>query len=252
MDDLAVALALADLADDVTMRHFRRAGLVVRTKPDRSPVTEADTETERALRAHLAAHRPDDSVLGEEQGGTQGPRCWVIDPVDHTANFARGMPVFGTLIALTEQGRPTVGVVSAPALGRRWWASRGQGAFADGTRMRVSAVDDLSEATLSFAALHRWDDRDLLPEIADLSRRALHTWGSGGFWAQMLVAEGRLDACLDPWGKPWDLAASKIIVEEAGGLLTDLTGAPRIDQDCALASNGLLHKQLLDALAPRE
>ncbi|MCP2337088.1 inositol monophosphatase family protein [Actinomadura rupiterrae] len=248
MDDLAVALALADVADAITLRHFRSAGLAIRTKADRSLVTEADTETETALRAYLAEHRPHDTVLGEEEGGVLGDRCWLLDPVDHTANFARGMPVFATLIALAEDGRPTVGVVSAPAMGRRWWASRGGGAFGDGERLRVSTVDDLSDATLSIAALHRWDDRNLLPEIAALARRARNTWGSGGFWSQMLVAEGRIDACLDPWGKPWDLAASKIIIEEAGGRLTDLTGAPRIDQDCALATNTLLHPTLIRAL----
>ncbi|MEV5575624.1 inositol monophosphatase family protein [Spirillospora sp. NPDC052269] len=251
MTDLAVALSLADLADDITLRHFRRADLAVRTKPDRSPVTEADTETEQALRALLARRRPADSVLGEEEGGTQGSRCWLLDPVDHTANFARGIPVFATLIALVEDGEPTVGVVSAPALGHRWWASRGAGAFADGVPAHVSPVNDLADASLSFAALDRWDDRDLLPEIADLSRQARHTWGSGGFWSQMLVAEGRLDAALDPWGMPWDLAAPKIIVEEAGGRLTDLSGDPRIDRDAALVSNGSLHEQLVKALAPR-
>ncbi|WP_235833976.1 inositol monophosphatase family protein [Actinomadura logoneensis] len=223
-------------------RHRDRAGP--------AGAAQADTETERALRARLARERPDDSVLGEEEGGTQGARCWLLDPVDHTANFARGVPVFATLIALVEDGEPTVGVVSAPALGRRWWAARGQGAFADGERIRVSTVDALPDASLSFAALERWDDRGLLPGIVDLSRRARHTWGSGGFWSQMLVAEGRLDASLDPWGKPWDLAAPKIIVAEAGGRLTDLDGEPRIDRDAALVSNDLLHPELLAALRP--
>ncbi|MEV4255385.1 inositol monophosphatase family protein [Spirillospora sp. NPDC049652] len=251
MTDLALALGLADLADDITLRHFRRTDLGVRAKPDRSPVTEADTETERALRTVLACERPGDTIVGEEEGGTQGPRCWLLDPVDHTANFVRGIPVFATLIALVQDGRPTVGVVSAPALGRRWWASLGGGAFADGEPIRVSAVADLADASLSFAALDRWDDRALLPGIVGLGRRARHSWGSGGFWSQMLVAEGRLDASLDPWGKPWDLAAPKIIVEEAGGRLTDLDGAPRIDRDAALVSNGLLHPELLAALRSR-
>ncbi|MFC5187637.1 inositol monophosphatase family protein [Actinomadura harenae] len=251
MTDLSVALALADLADAVTLRHFRRKDLAVRAKPDRTLVTEADTETERVLRAHLAHHRPDDTILGEEAGGARGPRCWLLDPVDHTGNFVRGIPVFATLIALVEDGVPTVGVVSAPALERRWWASQGQGAYADGAPLRVSTVDTLPEAGLSFAALDRWDDRSLLPEIADLARRARHSWGSGGFWSQMLVAEGRLDAALDPWGKPWDLAAPKIIIEEAGGRLTDLSGTPTIDHDAALATNGLLHDHLVAALTPR-
>jgi histidinol-phosphatase len=250
MDDLSLALTLADHADDITMHHFRSPDLEVRSKPDRSPVSAADLETERALRALLREHRPGDGVLGEEFSETPGGgRRWILDPVDHTDNFTRGVEVFATLIALEEDGRTTVGVVSAPALGRRWWAARGQGAYVrsgeESARIGVSAVGDLAHAHVSYASLRRWDDRGLVPGIVRLTRAARYVFGSGCFWAQMLVAEGRCDASLDPWGKLWDLAASQVIVEEAGGRLTDLRGEPRIDRDCAVATNGLLHEAVL-------
>lgn len=259
MDDLSFALALADRADEVTMRRFRSTGLGVRTKPDRSVVTEADLETERALRALIGEHRPDDGVLGEElderRGGT---RRWILDPIDHTNNYTRGVEVFATLIALEEAGRVTIGVVSAPALGRRWWAARGQGAYTtdrratagDGepVRMRVSAVDDLAEAHLTYAALARWERRGLVPGITALCAATRYQFGSGCFWGQMLVAEGRCDASLDPWGKLWDNAPIQVIVEEAGGRFTDLAGEPRLDRDCAIVTNGPLHDAVLARL----
>lgn len=238
------------------MRHFRSPGLDVRSKADRSPVSAADLETERALHELLREHRPDDGVLGEELAETPGgTRRWILDPVDHTDNYVRGVDVFATLISLEENGRTTVGVVSAPALGRRWWAARGQGAHArsDGaaTPIRVSSVADLAGAHISYASLRRWDDRGLVPGILRISRAARYEFGSGCFWAQMLVAEGRCDASLDPWGKVWDNAASQVIVEEAGGRFTDLRGEPRIDQDCAIVTNGLLHEKILGLLGGR-
>jgi histidinol-phosphatase len=253
MDDLSLALSLADRADAITMRHFRSPGLDVRSKPDHSPVSAADLETERALRSLLREHRPGDGVLGEEFDETPGEgRRWILDPIDHTDNYTRGVEVFATLIALEEEGRTTVGVVSAPALGRRWWAARGQGAYAgtgeEYARIRVSAVGDLARAHVSYASLRRWEDRGLVPGVVRIARAARYEFGSGCFWAQMLVAEGRCDASLDPWGKPWDLAAGQVIVEEAGGRLTDLRGEPRIDRDCAIATNGLLHDEVLALL----
>ncbi len=250
MDDLALALALADQADEITMRFFRRDDLSVRTKPDRSHVTEADLETERALRAMLGEHRPYDGVVGEEFAPTSGNgRRWIIDPIDHTNNYTRGIEVFGTLIGLEDDGQITVGVVSSPAMGRRWWAARGQGAWVsepETRRIQVSAVDDLASAHVSFAALERWGAR--VPAVAEICADCRYTFGSGGFWAQMLVAEGRCDAALDPWGKLWDNAAIQVIVEEAGGRFTDLSGEPRIDQDCAIVTNGPLHEEILARL----
>lgn len=254
MDDLALALTMADRADEITMRHFRRTGLDVQTKPDRSVVSAADTETERALRGLIAGHRASDAFVGEEfgdGGGSGAARRWIVDPVDFTSNYVRGIPVFATLIGLEEAGEVTVGVVSAPALGRRWWAARGRLAYADGRPIRVSAVADLADAHISYAALHRWAARDKAGQIVDIAGRARSDFSPGSFWAQMLVAEGRLDAALAPWGKIWDLAAGKIIIEEAGGRFTDLDGSPRIDQECAIATNGLLHDEILALLTDR-
>jgi histidinol-phosphatase len=264
MDDLSFALFLADRADTITMSRFRRADLDVRTKPDRSSVTEADLATERALRSLIAEHRPGDGVVGEEFDETPGEdRRWIIDPVDHTDNFTRGIEVFATLIALEEQGRVTVGVVSAPAMGRRWWAAHGQGAYTSGPpwldapdgagsrrRIRVSAVDDLAEIHLSYAALDHWERRGLVPGLVELSQVARYEFASACFWGQMLVAEGRCDVSLNPRGKIWDNAPIQVIVEEAGGRFSDLTGEPRIDRDCAVVSNGLLHDDVLARLSP--
>ncbi|MFL6053167.1 MAG: inositol monophosphatase family protein [Actinoallomurus sp.] len=260
MDDLSFALFLADRADAVTMSRFRRADLDVRTKPDRSAVTEADLATERALRSLIAEHRPGDGVIGEEFDETPGEgRRWILDPVDHTDNYTRGIEVFATLIALEEHGRITVGVVSAPAMGRRWWASRGQGAYTSGPpfldapdgaerRIRVSAVDDLADVHLSYAALDHWDRRGLVPAVVELSKAARYEFAPACFWGQMLVAEGRCDVSLNPRAKLWDNAPIQVIVEEAGGQFSDLAGEPRIDQDCAVVTNGLLHDDVLARL----
>ncbi|WP_279575512.1 inositol monophosphatase family protein [Actinomadura barringtoniae] len=193
MDDLEFALALADRADEITLGHFARTGdLTVQSKPDRSLVTEADTATEQALRADIRRAHPTDAVLGEEQGSSPSAshRRWIIDPVDHTNNFVRGHPVYATLIALEEDAEITVGVVSAPALGRRWWAARGQGAYADGERIAVSRVSALSDAHVSIAALHRWNRRGLVPAITEIATTALYEWGSGGFWARCSSPKG--------------------------------------------------------------
>ena len=238
--DLELALWLADTADAISLRAFR-TGLPIEQKPDLTPVTEADRSVEAELRRLLGESRPADAILGEELGTTgSASRRWIIDPIDGTKNFVRGIPVWATLLAVEEGGEVRVGVVSAPALGRRWWAERGEGAFADGERIHVSLVARIEDAVLSLA-----HDREV-PEIA---RRAWHARGFGDFWAHMLVAEGAVDAAVDPVVNEWDLAAVKVIVEEAGGRFSDFAGERRIDSGSALTSNGLLHDGLLAAVA---
>jgi histidinol-phosphatase len=263
--DLALALDLADVADRVTVPAFRRPDLAVETKPDLTPVTEADRAAEQAIRDVLAARRPDDAVLGEEYGTTgTGDRRWILDPIDGTKNFVRGIPVWGTLIALEDHGQLVVGVVSAPLLGRRWWAGKGLGAFAGdlgfsslgaadhtGTPIHVSAVSELSDAQLSGASLDGWDERGLTPKVVDLALRCWRDRSFGDFWSHMLVAEGAVDIGLDPVASLWDLAALQIIVEEAGGRFTDLEGRARADGGCAISSNGLLHDGALGVLGGR-
>jgi histidinol-phosphatase len=242
--DLSLALELADAADAISSRSFR-TGLAVETKSDLTPVTDADRAVELELRRLLAEARPDDAILGEEQGETAGAgaRRWVLDPIDGTRNFTRGIPVWGTLIALEEAGEVQVGVVSAPALGRRWWAERGGGAFANGEHMRVSRVDRIEDAIFSFA----FDQR-----LTEIGSRAWHVRGFGDFWAHMLVAEGAVDAAVDEFGvSMWDLAAVQVIVEEAGGRSSDVAGDRRLDAGTAVTSNGLLHARILEALAER-
>jgi histidinol-phosphatase len=238
--DLSLAQELADAADAIALAGFR-TGLAVEQKADLTPVTEADRAVERELRRVLAEARPDDAVLGEEQGASgHADRRWILDPIDGTRNFARGIPVWATLLALDEGGAITLGVVSAPALGHRWWARRQEGAFADGHRINVSGVERVEDAVLSFAL-----DR-ALPEIA---LRAWHARGFGDFWAHMLVAEGVVDGAVDAHGvAEWDLAAVKVIVEEAGGRFSDFAGDARFDSGSAVTSNGLLHDELLAAL----
>jgi histidinol-phosphatase len=240
-DDLDLALRLADAADEISMPHFR-SGLAVETKADLTPVTEADRAIEAEIRRVLAAERPSDAILGEEEGASAGGnRRWVIDPIDGTRNYSRGIPVWATLVALEESGVVRVGVLSAPALSRRWWAQRGAGAFANGERIRVSSVDRIEDAVLTFAV------EDGVPPVA---RRAWHARGFGDFWAHMLVAEGTVDGAVDAVGvSEWDLAAVQVVVEEAGGRFSDAAGKPRIDSGTAICSNGLLHDELLAALA---
>ena len=205
--DLVFALSLADDADAIAMARFRAADLQVETKLDLTPVSEADRLVESALRGRIERERPGESVLGEEEGGDDAD--WVIDPIDGTRNYTRGIPVWATLIAY----RDRVGVVSAPALGRRWWAERGSGAYANGQQIHVSAIDRLEEATLLYAL-----DRPL-PERAWSAR---HLRGFGDFWAHMLVAEGAAEVAVDALGlAAWDTAPLGIILEEAGGWFDD-------------------------------
>ncbi|HET9939202.1 MAG TPA: inositol monophosphatase family protein [Gaiella sp.] len=239
--DLALALRLADAADAISLGRFRARDLLVETKPDRTPVTEADRAVETELRAVLARERPDDAILGEEEGEVgSGPRRWIVDPIDGTRNYSRGVPVWATLIALEVEGRVVVGVVSAPALHRRWWAERGGGAHASGDRVHVSAVRRIEDAVLSFA---------LEQPLPSLAANAWHARGYGDFWSHMLVAEGAVDGAIDAVGvSVWDLAAIQVIVEEAGGRFSDFAGEPRFDAGTAVSSNGLLHETLLASL----
>jgi histidinol-phosphatase len=253
-EDLALAVELADLADSITIPRFRAADLVVETKPDLTPVSEADTAVERAIRARLADARPGDAVVGEEygeSGDSDGGRRWIIDPIDGTKNYVRGIPVWGTLLALHEGDQATIGVVSAPALGRRWWAAAGAGAFgADGLseeprRLRVSAVGALSDAQLCISGFDGWEEHGRLDALVELARRCWRTRGFGDFWTYMMIAEGVAEIGCEPIVSLWDLAAPQVIVEEAGGTFTDLAGVRTAAGGDALATNGLLHEQAL-------
>jgi len=241
--DLELAQRLADAADTISLPRFR-TGIAVEVKADLTPVTEADRSVEAELRRLLAAERPDDSVLGEEEGAAgSGARRWILDPIDGTRNYSRGIPIWATLIALETDGVVQLGVVSAPALSRRWWAERGVGAFANGEPIGVSDVGRIADAVLSFP---------LENEVPAIVRRAWHARGFGDFWPYMLVAEGCVDGAVDAVGiSVWDLAAMQVVVEEAGGRFSDAAGVSRIDGGSAVASNGLIHDELLAALSER-
>jgi histidinol-phosphatase len=245
-DDLRFALGLADAADESALVRFRARDLVVDTKPDLTPVTDADRAVEERMRDRIGAERPDEGFLGEETGevrGGAGTR-WIVDPIDGTRNYSRGIPVWATLIALEREGEIELGVVSAPALHRRWWAMRGGGAFADGEPIHVSGVRRLEDAVFSF------NDASLrLPGVSQLAERSWHARAFGDFWAHMLVAEGAVDVCVDPFVSLWDLAAVSVVVEEAGGAFTDLRGMRRLDGGSGVSTNGHLHDAALHTLA---
>jgi histidinol-phosphatase len=252
--DLAIALELAELADAITTRRFRAADLVVSSKPDLTPVTDADRAVERAIRDRLAQLRPDDAVIGEEFGTSGiGSRAWVLDPIDGTKNFVRGVPVWASLIALLVDRQPVLGVVSAPALGQRWWAELGGGAYASSLggparRLRVSGVRELADASLSYSSLSGWDALGRLPALVELTGQVWRSRAYGDFWSYLLVAEGAVDLAAEPELALWDMAALAPIVTEAGGRFTGLDGVPGPHQGNAAASNGLLHGALLAAL----
>jgi histidinol-phosphatase len=257
-DDLRLAMLLADDADSITTDRFGARDLVVESKPDLTPVSDADRAVEESIRRSLARARPRDAVLGEEFGATGwGPRRWIIDPIDGTKNYVRGVPVWATLIALADGDEIVVGVVSAPALGRRWFASKGSGAFAGRTmntshEIRVSGVSGLADASLSYSSLSGWEEQGLLERFLDLTRSCWRTRGYGDFWSYVMVAEGVVDAACEPELALHDMAAPSILVTEAGGRFTDLSGAPLLGGDLpvnsAVATNGLLHDAVLDAL----
>jgi histidinol-phosphatase len=246
-DDLALALELADIADVVTMKRYRAHDLAVETKPDMTPVTESDRAAELALRDRIAKVASGDAVIGEEFGGSdsKGRRRWILDPIDGTKSYVRGIPTWSTLIGLQVDGEVMVGVCSMPALGRRWWASRGDGAFADGARVHVSALPVLDNATMAWSGIEDWDAIGRLDPIVELARACWRTWGVGDAWQYMLVAEGCAEIASDPQVSIWDLAALQVIVEEAGGRFTDLAGARTISGGSSLASNGLVHEAAL-------
>ncbi|MBJ7340119.1 histidinol-phosphatase [Mycolicibacterium sp.] len=253
-DDVTLALQMADEADALTLARFGALDLHVETKPDLTPVTDADKSAEELLRGLLAANRPDDAVLGEEFGGTavfEG-RQWVLDPIDGTKNFVRGVPVWSTLIALLQDGVPTVGVVSAPALARRWWAGAGEGAFTSfngvSRRISVSGVATLDSASLSFSDLTTgWDERR--ERFLELTDAVWRVRGYGDFWSYCLLAEGAVDVVAEPEVKIWDLAPLDIVIREAGGRFTNVEGSPGPHGGSAVATNGLLHDDVLDRLA---
>jgi histidinol-phosphatase len=255
--DLELALTLADRADAVTRARFGALDLRIDTKPDLTPVTDADRAVEAGLREVLGRDRPDDPVVGEEFGGTTtfSGRQWIIDPIDGTKNFVRGVPVWASLIALLENGVPTVGVVSAPALQRRWWAARGEGAFAsvDGAearRLSVSSVAELGAASLSFSSLSGWAQLGLREKFIALTDAVWRVRAYGDFLSYCLLAEGAVDIAAEPEVSVWDLAALDILVREAGGRLTGLNGAAGPHGGSAVATNGLLHEQVLNGLGP--
>ena len=251
--ELAVALRLAAFADAMTLPLYEEKAFVIDRKLDRSEVTEADRNTETMLRLEIASEFPDHCFFGEEagvSGPTDSPWRWIVDPIDGTSNFVRGVPVWATLIALThvEHG-PVVGVVSAPALARRWWASAGCGAFVNGSPMRVSAIDSVADAQVCVTFSSGWDTAGLTDRLVALQQSAYRSRGFGDFWQHMLVAEGAMDVAVDAIGvQPYDLAAVQIVVEEAGGTFTDRHGERTFEHDSAISSNGRLHQLVLNTL----
>lgn len=281
LDDLALAQALADLADAISLDRYQAQDLVVSTKPDNTPVTDADKAVETAIRQALATHRENDGLVGEEFGSDKGTsgRYWIIDPIDGTKNFMRGVPIWATLIALVAvdssgSEEVIVGVVSAPALARRWSAAAGLGAHVrfNGTqnldhenlsgdidsglsenltlysknKMSVSKIAEISDASIAYSDFVGWADR-----LAPFQKLLASTWrsrGIGDFWSHMLVAEGAIDIAIEPSLALWDMAALDIIVREAGGSFTDIAGVPGPFGTSAISTNGALHKGVVSAL----
>ena len=251
-DDLNLALRLADAAATASMSRFDAVDLDVQTKPDASPVSEADLAAERAIRDILATERPGDGILGEEFGTTgDSRRQWIIDPIDGTANYVRGIPMWGNLIALAVDGLPIVGVVGIPAIGRRWWAAEGLGAWTDTPeggerRLKVSSIDTLDEASVSFQSIAQWDETGHLDALIALSRRVKRDRGYGDVWPYMLLAEGRLEFVAEFGVKEYDIAAVIPIISEAGGRVTSFEGEQTLSALSVMATNGILHQNFLD------
>jgi histidinol-phosphatase len=253
-DDLRLAHVIADQVDALTLSRFGAVDLAVANKPDQTPVTDADRAAEELVRSQLRRTRPRDAVIGEEFDQTgHGARQWIIDPIDGTKNFLRGVPVWATLIALVDGGAPVLGVVSAPALNRRWWAATGTGAWTGRSlsaakRIQVSGVEELANASLAYASLGGWEQRGRLDTFLDLTRKVWRTRGYGDFWSYMLLAEGGVDIATEPELAVHDMAALVPIVVEAGGRFTSLAGVDGPFGGDALATNGLLHDELLRLL----
>jgi histidinol-phosphatase len=246
--DLAFALELADAADAVTLPRFRAADLRVDTKPDTSVVSDADHAAEQRIRDLVRERRAGEGVLGEEGGDDGTDVRWIVDPIDGTQNFVRGVPVWGTLLALEREGRPVVSVVSAPALHRRWWASRGGGAFADGESIRVSGIVRLQDASVSVTSPASMSRAGFERQYLDLSHRAWSSRGLSDFWQHCLVAEGAVDVALEPYLNTWDYVPVQLIVEEAGGRCSDFAGGPPAHRASFVSTNGRLHDAVLEAL----
>ena len=250
-DDLRLAHVLADDADSLTTGRFKALDLHVMSKPDLTPVTDADQAVEESIRRTLSRVRSRDAVIGEE-GGTTGhsQRRWIVDPIDGTKNFVRGVPVWATLIGLAVDDEVVLGVVSAPQLQRRWWASAGNGAWTGrsllkATRCQVSDVRRLDDASLSYSNLSGWDERGRLDDFLSLARRCWRTRAYGDFWSYMLLAEGAVDLAAEPDLELYDMAALDVIVREAGGRFSSLDGTDGPFGGNALASNGHLHDAAL-------
>ena len=241
--DLEFARVLADAADAITIGRFRALDLRVETKPDLTPVSEADRAAEEAVRGLVAASGRGEGVLGEELGDDGGDVKWIVDPIDGTKNYVRGVPVWATLLALQRQGEVVLSLVSAPALGRRWWAIRGEGAFANGERCRVSAVTRLEDGTVSTTSA-----RGMPRGWGTVVDRAWSNRGLGDFWQHCLVAEGALDVACDSVLKLWDYAAVQLLVEEAGGRCTTYDGDPPAVDASFISTNGVLHDELVSLL----
>lgn len=252
--DLELAKQLADAADAISLARFRSLDLKIETKPDLSPVTDADQAIEARIKEILAQQRPLDAFIGEEFGSTgSGKRTWIIDPIDGTANFVRGVPVWASLIALAENGKPVVSVVSAPALGLRWFASPSAGAFSmgiDGSvrKLEVSKVGKIADASISYNSLQLWQRSGYLQALLALSESVWRTRAYGDFWSYMLLAEGAIDVVAEHDLKIYDIAALVPIVEQAGGRFTDLVGELTESSSSVLATNSLLHSDVADFL----
>jgi len=254
--DLTLALELADLADSVSMDRFGAHDLRVAIKADGTPVSDADQTVEDLLRRRLGQARPGQGIVGEERFvgcGSGAAVQWVLDPIDGTKNYVRGIPVWATLIGLERDGSGLVGVVSAPALGRRWWAARGEGAWIQqGTdphrKIQVSATDAIGDAWLSYDGVIGFEDHGLLDRFLDLCRRCQRTRAFGDFWSHMMVAEGSLDIAVEPEVAHWDVAAVAVIVCEAGGRFSDLSGRSGATGKSAVSTNGRLHGEVLLSL----
>lgn len=257
-NDLTLAMRLAEAADSVTLARYQAIDLVVSTKPDNTPVTDADHAAEEAIRALLKSHRPDDGIVGEEFGNDAGgaQRYWVIDPIDGTKNFLRGVPIWATLIGLIERQsdgseKVVVGVVSAPALYRRWHASEGNGAFLSlnkeaPRRLSVSQVSEIKDASIAYSDFTEWGER--LNSFQALLSGAWRTRGIGDFWSHLLVAEGAVDVAAEPTLAIWDMAALDIIVREAGGRFTNTAGVDGCLGGSGLSTNSAIHQKVVDKL----
>ncbi len=254
-DDLRVAWELANIADSITMDRFEADNLKVKAKPDLTPVSDADLAVERAIRTYLNDHCPTDDIVGEEFGGNADyvGRQWVIDPIDGTKNFVRRVPTWATLIALMVDGIPRMCVISAPALQRRWWAAEGAGAYrcsanSPAKQIHVSEVSELRHASISFSSLIGWKRKNLMDNFINMMNYSWRMRGYGDFFSYCLMAEGAVDVAAEPEVCLWDLAALDILVREAGGRFSSLDGRPGPHSGEAVATNALLHDQVLRAI----